>query len=465
MRFISPNEGNITRWFLSSALGRAVTRPWLDALILRGLKRYFFPLSRLWACASVASDGAQFSAVLQGGVSEGDRQKLDTLLKKNRAFRQAAELSEQAWQRAMFANSGAADRELTMLERNRLHTRDQFNRSRRHFMAFRRRVSSSVLHRFPTPSAMQTAYGEDGNVFEDKFAPPSIWPTIETSSTMSQAASRCYWVRFTSPAEHLQDPVYAKVHEPIGVENPPTLIFGHGICVEADHWRGLVDPTEILPQMGIRVIRPEGAWHGRRAPSGYFGGEYFLATSPQGAFDYFTAQHKEWAVLIDYARRTSRGPVALGGSSLGAQSAQATAIRACRWPRRLQPDALFLVTHCQHVWEVALDGALADIWGLHDPLYALGWDRESMKNWLSRLDPVGVPCVNPDNIVSVIGLADTVTPYASGLALQRNWGLPEENTFCWNSGHFTVPMRLLRQQQPLWRLKAILESAKTAETA
>ena len=103
--------------------------------------------------------------------------------------------------------------------------------------------------------------------------------------------------------------MYARVLEPIGVTNPPTLLFGHGIGVEYDHWRNTVDFLKYLPQLGIRVIRPEAAWHGRRVPDGFYGGEYFLSTTPLSGFDFFAAQLKNgqscWIGAIHQQRSSS----------------------------------------------------------------------------------------------------------------------------------------------------------------
>ena len=62
--------------------------------------------------------------------------------------------------------------------------------------------------------------------------------------------------------------------------------------------------------MGIRVVRPEAPWHGRRVPDGLYGGEKFIATAPQGAPDLFTSAALEWSVLIDWFRRTTDAPIA-----------------------------------------------------------------------------------------------------------------------------------------------------------
>ena len=89
-----------------------------------------------------------------------------------------------------------------------------------------------------------------------------------------------YWIRFPSPSQVMADMVYARVHEPPGVSNPPTLIFGHGMCVEFDHYHNLIDEIAGLTEQGIRVVGPEAPWHGRRVLPGHFGGEQLLSTAP-----------------------------------------------------------------------------------------------------------------------------------------------------------------------------------------
>lgn len=175
---------------------------------------------------------------------------------------------------------------------------------------------------------------------------PEPMPEVTALHRVPGPVGTEYWIRFKSPSARMNDEVVARVYEPDGVVDPPTLIFGHGVCVEFDHWHGLVDEVFAFYRMGIRVIRPEAPWHGRRVPPGRYGGEAFIACAPRGALDIFAAQLPEWAVLIDWARRTSAGPVAVRGSSLGALNAQLLAAQARDWPARLHPDALFLVTHC-----------------------------------------------------------------------------------------------------------------------
>ena len=63
----------------------------------------------------------------------------------------------------------------------------------------------------------------------------------------------------------------------------------------------------------------------------------------------------------------------------------------------------------------------------------------------------------PENIVTVLGSLDTVTPYATGKALIDEWRVPAENRFIWRRGHFSVPLQMMRNRAPLERLKQRFE--------
>ena len=81
-------------------------------------------------------------------------------------------------------------------------------------------------------------------------------PQVSVSHRLGEAGGeQSYWLRFRSPSPRMNDQVIARVYEPRDAENAPTLIFGHGICVEFDHWRGLVDEVGAMVKMGIRVVR------------------------------------------------------------------------------------------------------------------------------------------------------------------------------------------------------------------
>jgi len=263
----------------------------------------------------------------------------------------------------------------------------------------------------------------------------------------------------------MNDLVYARVHEPEDIDNPPSLIFGHGMSVEFDHYHQLLDEVTQLTRLGVRVIRPEAPWHGRRVLPGHYGGEQFLSRLPISIFDFVAAQHKEWATIINWCRNNSGGPVAIGGSSLGAQSAKAIAMSATNWPEHLQPDALLAITHSQHMYEAALDGVLSDIWNLGDAMRTAGWHVETEKSWLQRIDPQRPVCIRGENIVTVYGTEDTVTPITTALSQMDDWNVPQGNRFCYKRGHFSIPLGMINDDTPLLRFATVIKNIKIQKPA
>jgi pimeloyl-ACP methyl ester carboxylesterase len=210
--------------------------------------------------------------------------------------------------------------------------------------------------------------------------------------------------------------------------------------------------------MGVRVVQPTLPWHGRRTRPGSYGGEPFLATAPLGALDLFQAAAQETAVLVGWARATSAGRVAIGGVSLGALIGQLVASRADQWPATHRPDAAYLVTHSGSLASVAVEGVLSRRVGVPAAMARAGWTEAEVARWLPLIEPGAVPAIEPGRIVSVLGTADRVTPFESGRALARSWALPAANLFVYPQGHFSMPVWLVRHDDPLRRLLAILRS-------
>jgi pimeloyl-ACP methyl ester carboxylesterase len=314
-----------------------------------------------------------------------------------------------------------------------------------------------VAHRLPGPGEVEAAYGAALADPAPFFAPPDPMPAIKVSRAVPTEDGHDFWLRFRSPSPRLGDQVYARVYEPAGVRNPPTVIFGHGICVEFDQWAGLIDEAAELCRLGLRVIRPEAPWHGRRRPEGYYGGERMIATFPAGSLDLFAGAVREWAVLADWARRASSGPLAFGGASLGALTAQLAASRAINWPASLRPNALFLITHCEQLSQTAIDGELSRMWGGREIWEAKGWRTDQVERYLRLLDPGSVPGVRPERIVTVLGRRDKVTPFASGAGLIDKWRVPEANRFIWDRGHFSIPVTLMHERAPFRRFREVLD--------
>ncbi len=429
-------------------MGAVIARPWLDRCILYFLERWFFPLSRLWGAARAAQGDvdAFIAHVPLSQPSPRQREKIHGLLLEFERSRLKAFSTEQLWNSYFFGRESVAGERLPIVEEMRLDFRTAYNMTRRSFTPLRRLVLTSAFMDPPAPEEIAARFGPAGEGVEALFALPEAFPDVEVSRNLPTTAGHDHWIRFSSPALTQNDIAYARVHCPEGVVDPPTLIFGHGICVEFDHYKQLLDEVTVLVSRGIRVIRPEAPWHGRRVLPGHYGGEQIMARTPNSVFDFLAAQHQEWATIIRWARETSHGPVAIGGSSLGAQSAKAIAVRAKAWPENLRPDALLLITHSPHLYDGALKGSLSNVWHMGDALHARGWHQDSVQTWMAKLDPPGRPCMPGAAIVSVVGKRDTVTDSSQVDRQLDSWDVPEANRYRYERGHFTVPLGMLNDE-------------------
>lgn len=453
-----PQFDNITYRLMTSPLGSQIAKPWLDDLILLFLKHGYFPLSRLWAAARAAEGDVNrfIEAVPLHTPSNKQKTRIKKALINFERARLRAFSVEQLWRHYFFEQTDISQSRLLIVEDMRLELRSTYNATRRLFTPLLPLLKTSVAMNPPSPE--QLAYAlDDGAKIDSLFAPPVEFPNIEQSRSIPTPYGRDYWLRFTSPSATLNDTVYARAHEPEGVEDPPTLIFGHGICVDFDHYRQLLDEVTYLTKLGIRVIRPEAPWHGRRVLPGHYGGEQLLSGLPLSMFDFISAQHQEWATIINWCRSTSSAPIAIGGSSLGAQSAKAIAMRAKNWPQKLQADALFIVTHSQNIFEAALDGALSDIWNFGESLRDKGWNQALERKWLACIDPPTTPCMPGNKVISVYGTKDKITPIKTARQQMDAWHVPMENRFEYNRGHFTIPLGMVNDRAPLLRLADILQ--------
>lgn len=444
---------------LRTPLGGLVARPWFDRVALKVIADWFFPLSRLWAAAR-AAEGSVDRYFIEAQIEPSRRlaRQLESRLGRFEAVRNTVVATEQVWEDAFFGGGRPTPASLARIEETRLSDRDSYNNLRRIFapLALGGRVPP-ILWDIPGPGKVEEIYGELVTDPARAFAAPETMPRIETSRPVDTPRGQSYWLRYDSPSSRMADQVIARVYEPGHVADPPTLIFGHGICVEFDHWRGLVDEVDAMVARGIRVVRPEAPWHGRRVQAGRYGGEPFMATAPAGALDLFTSAAREWSVLIDWCRRSFTTPVGIGGSSLGAMTAQIIADKARHWPERLRPDAMFLVTHCGHIEDAVVHGSLARVWGIAEATMAQGWTPELIRRYMPLLDAESRPVVAPENIVTVLGNRDDVTPFESAETVIGEWGVPAENRFISPRGHFSVPIGMMRDHSSLSRFCAILD--------
>ena len=443
---------------LSGAIGNLLLRPWFDAVALPGIVRWYFPLSRAWAAGTVAGlDVDRFCAELPAPAVP---RRLASVALRFLAPRQRAYLAEAAsWEQMFFGASAPSAERLVAAERAResaAHT----------FMAARSAFLPMHLHRpFPPvkwmPSTEYEVEKQHGNRLRDAASafPAPAMPEVTLSHRVPSLEGYVRWLRFPVEVAGAPDTAWARVIEPETFADPPTLIFLHGVGVETEFWTADLGRVDSLVASGIRVVRPEAPWHGRRRRAGWFGGEPVLAHGLLGMLDLFAAWVGEVASLIAWARATSRGPVAIGGVSLGALTSQLVATVAARWPAAMRPDALMLVGTTGDVVDAAMIGGLGRALGVGERLAALSWTPAMLRHWAPLLEPQTPPVMAPDAIVMVIGTSDDVTPFDGGMALARRWNLPAESLFLRRQGHFSVALGLEHDAAPLDRLATILRRA------
>ncbi|MCH7888869.1 MAG: hypothetical protein IIA00_06275 [Proteobacteria bacterium] len=444
---------------IRSPAGAVLARPWFDPVALHYLAWRFFPLSRAWAAAMAAEGSLErfLDGVSIPRTSRATRRRLGAVLVGLERLRVAAEAAEERWREAAFGPASVDGAKLAEAETARRAAAHALMATRRQFTLLpRRHLIPPVRYAVPRPAEFEARYADLLAAPERAYAAPSPAPEVAESGRCTGPHGTQHWIRFASPSATMADTVYARVLEPAGVADPPTLIFGHGLWVEGEQWRSMPDLVATLCTRGVRVVHVESPWHGRRAPLGEYGGERFFATAPQGVLELFSAQAREVAVITAWARRSSAGRVAVGGISLGAQVAQLVAVHARHWPAEMRPDALLLITSCDRIDAVAFTGSLCRAFRLDRALRARGWSAEELARWRPLIDPVGAPAVAPENVVAVLGRADSVTPYALGKALLERWGVPPENVFARRQGHFSAAIGAFRDVRHLDRLHQIL---------
>jgi pimeloyl-ACP methyl ester carboxylesterase len=440
-------------------LGGLFSRSWFDSASMYFLRKWYLPLSRLWAVADEARGSVpKFAEIARIDPSYSQYQRLRKVIFRFETSRARVDAIDAAWRDAFFGQRQPQQGDLAAIEKARKDAHQSHNMMRRDLrflLHFRPQTSRYVI---PSQEEVESHYGAIRNNAESYFAAPAEMPQVEQSRPFGASDGNQYWIRFQSPSARTNDTVYARVHEPAGISDPPTIIYGHGICVEFDYLEGLVDEVDVLCRMGFRVVRPEAPFHGRRRPTGYYGGEYISATSPIGILDTCTAAVAERAVLMDWCRATSKGPVTMGGSSLGALLAQLVSGQARNWPERLRPDALLLIMHCSRMEDALIHGSIAKLFGALEAKHERGWSVANVAEYLRALDPPRQAAIDAANIVSILGESDQATPFAGGLELIERWQLPQENRFIWPQGHFSLPIALTRNHSPLRRFQQVVKA-------
>jgi pimeloyl-ACP methyl ester carboxylesterase len=446
--------------FLDPFLDDYFLRPWLDGIVLRGLAHGLFPLSRAWAEA-VDPTATVDSFAERAGRPLLPRPYLAGLLDSASRRRRLYDAAAANWEQCFFGPEDGRlppPADLLAVESARVEAAHELMAVRSILLPLRfaARVPQ-VRWEVAPPSAVAARHDPRLHGGPQHAFPPGTPAGLETSRAARLPTGDLSWIRFPSRVGGQADRAWARVLSPRGEPDPPTFIFLHGLAMETEFWRISRLASDHLVEQGIRVVYPEGPWHGRRRAEGWFGGEPAIGLGPLGMLDLLEAWVAEIGALVRWARGTSRGRVAIGGLSLGALTSQLAAAAAADWPDEARPDALVLVATSSSMIEAAVDGSLGRALGAPERLAEAGWTPDVIEPLKPLLEPLGAPAIDPGRIVLLLGAADDVTPYSSGRQLARAWNVPSGNIFVRPQGHFTLAMGLARDDAPLQRLATLLK--------
>lgn len=444
-----------------SPVGALLARPWVDPVGLYGLRRWYLPLSRLWAAANLAgTDVARFREEIGRALPAfWSEPRLQRLLTRHGRARARAEETRTAWEAALFDPAADGDPERLDRDRRNAATAHLATRALFYPLLFSRRPP---LARWRI-DAPEQAERELGRMLDDPstlYSAPIALESLSVSRSFLSNGLREYWLRAPTPSARLRqrpgsETLYARVIEPADGTSD-TLVFGNGLCVECELMSMDRGPGPQLAALGWRVIEPVSPYHGLRAMPGFYGGEPFFAASPTSSMDLIAGQAIESALLIAWAHARFGGKVALAGISMSSFVAQLAASHCPLWPPGARPDGALLISHSGRVEDVTFGGALAAMLGLDRALVEAGWSRESLGRLSRLIDPAETPALPPSRIVSALGETDRWVPFRDGLALAQRWGLPEDNLFRYRFGHLGMPVQLTRDSSPFARLRRVM---------
>jgi hypothetical protein len=413
-------------WFFSQR--------WIDRWCLFLLARVFMG-GRAWAAAIAAKGNPDdFSKWLGLTRQEGGLGNYHYLLRQTWDKHQAACIAQQDWAQTVFGGTG----DVAHAERNRRQSAHADWMQRFSFVNLARwNGVQPVTRRQAVPSEAVFARWM-GNPFRE--SKPLL--DIAVSRAWEKDSIREYWLRYGENG-------YARVLEPFALRSDtPTFVYAHGLAMETEMLSLPFDPYAAWARAGMRVILPDGPGHNRRVADGFYGGENFLMAPPLSAVEYFLTFTHELASLIAWAR--GRGPVALGGISLGALSSQLLAQYCDAWPNLARPDALLLVTTTAFISRLHKESAIAKVTGLDNVMAP--WRPEELARLGEWTDALTPPAMDPGRVHVLLGKYDKVTPYAGGKALLENWRLPRRNVTLRRQGHFSAAFGFQRNWNPLRKM-------------
>lgn len=437
-------------------LSAALYRPWFDRVALSSLVDWALPLSRAWAAGLVADGSAErFLAQLPGVDTV---LPLTALLRRLRGDRQRYDEAERTWRAAFFGRT-AGRSDLADLQRQRLAAAVRLQTARSYFLPLRLATRlPAVRFEIATPAEVGQRHGERLAHPERAFALPDAAPAPEVSSDYEDRGVRHRWLRFAAPTM-AGDVAWARIAEPAAQSPWATLILLHGIGVDSEFWPDPRGFGRRAAELGIRLVQPEGPWHGRRRAEGFYGGEPVLARGPLGMLDYLHAAVVEAGLLIRWAHTRGPGPVALGGISLGALTTQAAGAACAQWTDDARPDAMLLIAPGGDFVKISLQSALPRELGVPAELRRHGWSTDRLAHWLPLAGADQAPAIPPARIVAALGSADEITHIPEAQAMLHRWQVPDDNVFVAEKGHFSLSLDVHGLRRPLERLLYLLRTA------
>jgi hypothetical protein len=435
---------------IAGPFGGVLLHPWYDPVALAAILKFYLPMSRAWAAASDADgDVDKFAAGLGAPVRR--TAGLAAAVRETARRRHVYLEADRHFSDAAFGSSGDVARRMQA----RVMAADAWMGARSKFlpMVLGARVPA-VRRQLETEADVMRRHGARRADAANAFTVAD--GAVATSRAIDGADRVLSWLKF--PCRDGAHAGWARVEAPRGVAAVGTVIFLHGILMEREFFSSLYDyaPPFLDASSGaMRIIQPEGPWHGRRMVPGWYGGEPLLGNPTGGLLDYFAAHVVEVGRLIAWARERFGGPVAVAGVSLGALTSQLVASAAKHWPAAARPDAALLITTNESMSDIAFRGSLAGGLGFPAALKHSGWSEPALDAWRPLLEPAE-PALAPERIVAVLGYTDAVTPIAGGERLVARWALPAANVFRRPGGHFSAAFSLLRDDGPIARLKRVM---------
>ncbi len=437
----------------SEAIEPYVFRPWFDRLTFRSVIDIYQPLSRAWALAEASGyDRERFLDSLEKPLQRNlvVERGFDWVLEQAREKAADYEKEEASWRKAFFADKSPAMTTLLRRYEARMTAADGFSNSRALFLPLKLLGRAAPLRwQVAPPEEVEARFGPYLERPETLFDPQEPAPHFNVSHDLVLEGRRHRWLHDAAVEESDEErKLWVHVIEPEGAQNPPTLVFLHGISMETEMWKGFEDAVNQAVEWGFRVIRPEGPWHGRRRRRGYHGGEPVLSRGPLGFLTYITRHAREGGQLIAWARGQGSGPVGLFGLSLGGLTAQRLASASAAWPEAYRPDSLLLMVVSGRAGSLEIGGRLAKELGVPEHLAAAGWREETLAPYRLFAEPQEPPKLPASRLHMILGEKDELMPIEHGLELAKRWKVPEKNLTVTDQGHFSGYFSLIARPGP-----------------